>query len=75
MGIRRVAVEPVEPTPETLRKIVAGDPVDGAEYSQRVLCPWCDSRDVEKVSEFGPHLMVYSFICRRCNSPFEVIKR
>jgi hypothetical protein len=52
---------------------VAGERVDGDE--QRILCPWCDSRDVEKVSEFGPHLMVYSFICRRCNSPFEVIKR
>jgi hypothetical protein len=42
---------------------------------QQVLCPWCDSADVEKVSEYGPHLMVYSFICRSCYSPFEVIKR
>ncbi len=40
-----------------------------------LLCPWCDSDDVEKISEYGPHLMVYSFICRECNSPFEVIKR
>jgi transposase-like protein len=61
-------VEPVEPTPETLRKIVGED-------AQRVLCPWCDSHDVEKVSEYGPHLMVYSYICRQCNSPFEVLKR
>jgi hypothetical protein len=68
-------LEPVEPTPETLRKIVAGEPLGGEEVAQRVLCPWCDSRDVEKVSEYGPHLMVYSFICRGCNSPFEVIKR
>ena len=68
-------MEPVEPTPETLRKIVAGEPVDEDEGPQRVICPWCDSADVEKVSEFGPHLMVYSFICRGCNSPFEVIKR
>ena len=45
------------------------------EDAQRVLCPWCDSHDVEKVSEYGPHLMVYSFICLGCNSPFEVIKR
>jgi hypothetical protein len=63
----------MEPTPETLRKIVAGEPVEGD--AQRVLCPWCDSHAVEKVSEFGPHLMVYSFICRSCHSPFEVIKR
>jgi transposase-like protein len=45
------------------------------DNSQQVLCPWCDSADVEKVSEYGPHLMVYSFICRSCRSPFEVIKR
>lgn len=40
-----------------------------------LLCPWCDGDDVEKISEYGPHLMVYSFMCRECNSPFEVIKR
>ena len=66
-------MEPVEPTPETLGEIVTGEPSGG--YEQRVLCPWCDSADVEKISEYGPHLMVYSFICRWCNSPFEVIKR
>ena len=65
----------MEPTPETLRKIVAGEPSGGDAEAQRVLCPWCDSHDVEKVSEFGPHLMVYSFICRGCHRPFEVIKR
>ena len=54
---------------------MAGEIVDEEGAVQRVLCPWCDSQDVEKVSEYGPHLMVYSFICRRCNSPFEVIKR
>jgi transposase-like protein len=45
------------------------------EHAKQVLCPWCDSANVEKVSEYGPHLMVYSFICRSCRSPFEVIKR
>ena len=68
-------MEPVEPTPETLRKIVAGEPADGDEEPRHLACPWCDSPDIEKVSEYGPHLMVYSFICRDCNSPFEVIKR
>jgi transposase-like protein len=42
---------------------------------RRLICPWCDSEVVEKISEYGPHLMVYSYICRSCNSPFEVIKR
>ena len=68
-------MEPVEPTPETLRKIVAEEPMDGDEEPRHIVCPWCDSSDVEKVSEYGPHLMVYSFICLGCNSPFEVIKR
>jgi hypothetical protein len=68
-------MEPVEPTPETLGRIVAGEPVDGDEEPRRLACPWCESGDVEKVSEYGPHLMVYSYICRVCNSPFEVIKR
>jgi hypothetical protein len=63
----------MESTPETPGKIVAGEPVD--EEPRRVICPWCDSADAEKVSEYGPHLMVYSFICRDCNSPYEVIKR
>ncbi|HKH10648.1 MAG TPA: hypothetical protein VKA73_05855 [Rubrobacter sp.] len=54
---------------------MAGEPVEGGEEPRRVVCPWCDSADVEKISEYGPHLMVYSFICRGCNSPFEVIKR
>ena len=40
-----------------------------------MICPWCDSEEVEKISEYGPHLMVYSYICRSCNSPFEAIKR
>jgi hypothetical protein len=64
----------MEPTPEALRKIVAGEPaVD--EEPRRLACPWCESEDIEKVSEYGPHLMVYSYICGGCNSPFEVIKR
>jgi len=63
----------MEPASETPGKIVAGDPVN--EDAQRILCPWCDSAEVEKLSEYGPHLMVYSFICRSCRSPFEVIKR
>ena len=68
-------MERMEPTPETVREIVARETVDEGEELQRVSCPWCDSGDVEKISEYGPHLMVYSYICRECHSPFEVIKR
>jgi hypothetical protein len=68
-------VGPMEPTPETLRKIVAGEPAAEDEEQRHLACPWCESEDIEKVSEYGPHLMVYAYICRGCNSPFEVIKR
>lgn len=47
----------------------------GVEEGQQLLCPWCDSDNVEKISEYGPHLMVYSYMCEECHSPFEVIKR
>ena len=54
---------------------VAETPGEVGAEEWRLICPWCDSDVVEKVSEYGPHLMVYSYICRSCNSPFEVIKR
>lgn len=68
-------MEQMEPTPETLRKIVAGESIGDKDEVQVRRCPWCDSEEVEKISEYGPHLMVYSYICRSCRSPFEVIKR
>lgn len=49
--------------------------MSGGEQERKLVCPWCDSGDVEMVSEYGPHLMVSQYICRRCKSPFEVIKR
>ena len=60
-------MERMEPVAETPGEISAEE--------RRLICPWCDSGEVEMVSEYGPHLMVYSYICRSCNSPFEVIKR
>ncbi len=73
MGVRRTALGEVEPTPEALKKIVEGE--EGREEALALACPWCDSGDVEMVAEYGPHLMVSQYICRRCKSPFEVIKR
>ncbi|WP_162924571.1 hypothetical protein [Rubrobacter indicoceani] len=66
----------VEPTPEALGKIVEGVPVEEIDREERTLeCPWCDSGEVEKVAEFGSHLMVSQYICKKCRSPFEVIRR
>lgn len=64
-------MEPVEPAPETFEDILN-------ESGERlIICPWCDSREVEMVSEYGPHLMVSQYIClnKSCRSPFEVIRR
>jgi NMD protein affecting ribosome stability and mRNA decay len=38
------------------------------------LCPFCDSHDTEKCSDFGTSLMVSLHYCRHCRSYFEAIK-
>lgn len=59
----------MEPSSEAFEDVVE-------ESGERVVaCPWCESREIEMVAEFGPHLMVSQFICRSCHSPFEVIRR
>jgi transposase-like protein len=37
-------------------------------------CPFCDSPDVEKVSDWGGQLMVSQMRCRSCNSHFEAVR-
>lgn len=37
-------------------------------------CPFCQSTETEKVSDFGTSLMVGSYYCRACRSHFESIK-
>jgi len=58
-------VERVEPASAQARE----------EEERGLECPWCGSDDVERVSEYGQHLMVAQYICRACHSPFERIKR
>jgi transposase-like protein len=38
-------------------------------------CPWCDSDQVEQVGMVGPTVMVSSWICTACHTPFERIRR
>ena len=38
-------------------------------------CPWCGSREVERVGEVGPTTMTSQWICIACHSPFERIRR
>ncbi len=38
-------------------------------------CPWCGSREVERLGPFGPQLMAASYLCRRRGSPFQRIRK
>ncbi len=38
-------------------------------------CPWCGSEEVERIGPFGPQLMAASYLCRRCGSPFQRIRK
>jgi transposase-like protein len=41
----------------------------------KLTCPWCDSDQVEQVGMVGPTVMVSSWICTACHTPFERIRR
>jgi hypothetical protein len=40
-----------------------------------VTCPWCGSVEAERLGEFGPGLMTEQWICLKCRSPFEWIRK
>jgi hypothetical protein len=37
-------------------------------------CPFCDGTETELDNAFGSHASLATFWCRRCRSPFEVLK-
>ena len=37
-------------------------------------CPFCDGRDTELMSLFGSHASLTTYWCRRCRSPFEILR-
>lgn len=37
-------------------------------------CPFCGERETELHSAFGSHASVSTYWCRRCRSPFELLK-
>lgn len=37
-------------------------------------CPFCGDRETEVHSAFGSHASVSTYWCRRCRSPFELLK-
>lgn len=51
----------------------AAPPPDGDPDA--VVCPWCGSADVERLSAFGPMHLAELWSCRACRSPFERVRR
>ena len=37
-------------------------------------CPFCDSPDVEEVSQWGGQIITRQLRCRACNSYFEAVR-
>lgn len=37
-------------------------------------CPFCDGKETELMSPFGSHASVSTYWCRKCRSPFEILK-
>jgi DNA-directed RNA polymerase subunit RPC12/RpoP len=60
-----------EPAAPAAAERAGGEPDDAAA----VRCTWCGSEEVEQVAEWGPQLLASQYMCQRCLSPFEWIKR
>jgi transposase-like protein len=37
-------------------------------------CPFCEARDVERVSQWGGQIITAQWRCRACNSYFEALR-
>lgn len=51
-------------------------PPDASLYGlpEHVTCPFCNGRDTELHSPFGPQLSVATYWCRRCFTAFDFVK-
>ena len=47
---------------------------DTRRLPARPPCPFCDGEETELMSTFGSHASVATYWCRRCRSPFEMLK-
>jgi transposase-like protein len=43
--------------------------------SERPACPFCESRDVELVGQWGGQMITSQWRCRACGSYFEALRR
>ncbi|MBW3535130.1 MAG: hypothetical protein KY453_07930 [Gemmatimonadetes bacterium] len=46
----------------------------GAGLPTTPSCPFCEERETELMNAFGSHASVATYWCRRCRSPFEILK-
>jgi hypothetical protein len=37
-------------------------------------CPFCNGKETEPMNAFGSHASLATYWCRKCRSPFEVMK-
>lgn len=49
---------------------------DAGQYGlpETVTCPFCDGRNTELHSPFGPQLSVATYWCRDCHTAFDFVK-
>lgn len=50
------------------------DPLSGLKESKPVACPYCDSDNTERQSEFGSTACKAQYYCHDCQEPFEHFK-
>lgn len=50
------------------------DGTPGGRLPSTPACPFCEGRETELVNAFGSHASVATYWCRRCRSPFEILK-
>jgi len=42
--------------------------------ARAILCPFCQSQDVEPLALFGAQLLTDQYYCRACRTPFEHVR-
>lgn len=44
------------------------------ETAETIICPFCQSYEVEPLSMFGAQLLTDQYYCRACHTPFEHVR-
>ncbi len=58
-----------------MHELASGTPPESGEEAEgSVVCPFCGSRDTERISLFGSTSLTSQYHCRTCRSAFEQVK-